>query len=126
RLLMPNLTGKVALVTGSSHGIGLAIAAQLVGNGAAVVVNSREARKANEVAARLSSGGPGRAVGIGADVRDPDDCARLVAETVSALGRLDVLVNNAGVGIMKAVHELSLDDWRDQIETNLGGVFHCS
>ena len=123
---MPDLTGKAALVTGSSNGIGLAIAEGLVAAGASVVVNSRQARGALEVAARLSASGPGRAVGIAADVRDPDACARLVAGAVEAFGRLDVLVNNAGVGIMKPVQELSLEEWRDQIETNLGGVFYCS
>jgi NAD(P)-dependent dehydrogenase (short-subunit alcohol dehydrogenase family) len=124
--LMPNIDGRCALVTGSTHGIGLAIAEQLVGAGASVVVNSRSAAKAGEVAARLASSGPGRAVGIAADVRDPGACARLVAGAVDAFGRLDVLVNNAGVGVMKPVHELSLEEWRDQIETNLGGVFYCS
>ena len=123
---MANLTGKVAIVTGSTHGIGLAVAEQRVAAGASVVVSSRSAPKSKDVASRLSSTGPGRAVGVGADVRDPEACARLVAEAVESFGRLDVLVNNAGVGIMKPVHELSLEEWRDQIETNLGGVFYCS
>jgi 3-oxoacyl-[acyl-carrier protein] reductase len=123
---MPDLSGKSALVTGSSDGIGLAIASSLIAAGASVVVNSRSEAKAREVAARLSASGPGRAVGIAADVRDVEACARLVAGAVEAFGRLDVLVNNAGVGIMKPVHELSLEEWHAQIETNLDGVFYCS
>ncbi|MSR36545.1 MAG: SDR family oxidoreductase [Gemmatimonadetes bacterium] len=123
---MPNLSGKSALVTGSTHGIGLAIAAQLVGAGAMVVVNSRSKAKAVKVAAGLSKTGPGRAVGIDGDVRDPSACAALVSGAVQAFGRLDVLVNNAGVGIMKPIQEMSLEEWSAQIETNLGGVFHCS
>jgi NAD(P)-dependent dehydrogenase (short-subunit alcohol dehydrogenase family) len=120
------LTGKVALVTGSTHGIGLAIAAHLVQAGASVVVNSRSAGKARDVASRLASGGPGRAVGMQADVSDAEACARLVEGAVETFGRLDVLVNNAGVGIMKPVQELSLEDWHAQIDTNLNGVFYCS
>lgn len=123
---MASLTGKAALVTGSTHGIGLAIAEQLVAAGALVAVNSRSASKARGVAERLSAKGPGRAIGVGGDVRDPEACARTVADVVDAFGRLDALVNNAGVGIMKPVHELSLEEWRAQIETNLGGVFYCS
>lgn len=123
---MTDLKGKVALVTGSSAGIGLAIAELLVSTGLDVVVNSRSDAKARDVAARLSASGPGRAVGLGGDVRRPEDCARLVEGAVRELGRLDVLVNNAGVGVLKPIHELSLEDWAAQVETNLGGVFHCS
>ncbi|MSR37091.1 MAG: SDR family oxidoreductase [Gemmatimonadetes bacterium] len=120
------ITGKTAIVTGSSNGIGLAIAQRLVAAGADVVVSSRTAKNVKEVAKRLSDAGPGRAVGIPCDVRDSEACAALVAGAVEALGRLDLLVNNAGVGHMKPVHEMSLDEWHDQIETNLGGVFYCS
>lgn len=121
-----SLTGKAALVTGSTGGIGLAIAERLVASGMDVVVSSRTTKKVKEVAQRLSDAGPGRAVGIACDVRDADACAALVAGTVEQLGRLDVLVNNAGVGHMKPVHKMSLDEWTDQIETNLGAVFYCS
>lgn len=121
-----SLSGKVALVTGSTGGIGLAIAERCVALGLDVVVSSRTPRKVKEVAERLSDVGPGRAVGIACDVRDADACAALVAGAVARLGRLDVLVNNAGVGHMKPVHKMSLDEWKDQIETNLGAVFYCS
>jgi NAD(P)-dependent dehydrogenase (short-subunit alcohol dehydrogenase family) len=123
---MSELGGKAAIVTGSTNGIGLAIAERLLAQGADVVVSSRTAARVREVADRLTKRGPGRALGIPCDVRDPDQCARLVAGTVEALGRLDVLVNNAGVGHLKPVQELSLEEWHEQIETNLGGVFYCS
>ena len=123
---MPDLTSKAAIVTGSTHGIGLAVARRLVTSGADVVVSSRTADKVGAVANHLWDEGPGRAVGIACDVRDPDECAALVAGAVESFGRLDVLVNNAGVGHMKSVKEMSLEEWRDQVETNLGGVFYCS
>ena len=122
---MPDFTGKAAIVTGSTHGIGLAVARRLVSCGADVVVSSRTAEKVRSTAEQLSDEGPGRAVGIACDVRDPDECASLVAGAVEALGRLDVLVNNAGVGHLKSVKEMSLAEWQDQIDTNLGGVFYC-
>ena len=123
---MPDLSSKAAIVTGSTHGIGLAVARRLVASGADVLVTSRTAKKVMAIAEQLSDEGPGRAVGIACDVRDPDEGAALVAGAVEALGRLNILVNNAGVGHMKPVQEMSLEEWRDQIETNLGGVFYCS
>lgn len=121
-----SLHGKVGIVTGSTGGIGLAVAERLVASGADVVVSARNAERVAEVAARLAAAGPGRVIGIPCDVRDPAACDALVAGTVDRFGRLDVLVNNAGVGIMRPIQEMSLDEWRRQIDTNLGGVFHCS
>src|SRR4051812_30820611 len=123
---MTDLTGRTALVTGSTHGIGRATAAQLLAAGMNVVVNSRDEARARRAAEELVRPGAGRAVGIAGDVRDPSACAALVEGAVREFGRLDVLVNNAGVGILKPVHELSAEEWAVQIETNLGGVFHCS
>lgn len=123
---MPDLTGKVALVTGSTKGIGLAIARHLVEAGASVVVNGRSDAAVAETAAGLAEGAAGRVVGIACDVSDPQACADLVARTVRELGRLDILVNNAGLGIFKPITELSVEEWRRQIDVNLGGVFYCS
>ncbi len=119
---MPNLTGKVAIVTGSTKGIGLAILERLHGSGASVVVSARTGAEVADVARRL---GP-RAHGIPCDVADPTACQRLIDETVARFGRIDVLVNNAGFGIFKSISELSVDEWRRQIDVNLGGVFYCS
>ncbi len=119
---MADLAGKVAIVTGSTKGIGLAIAEHLHRAGASVVVSARTAADVERTAARLGE----RALGIPCDVADPDDCARLVERTVRELGRLDILVNNAGVGVFKPFSEMTIEDWRLQIDVNLGGVFHCS
>jgi NAD(P)-dependent dehydrogenase (short-subunit alcohol dehydrogenase family) len=119
---MPNLTGKVAIVTGSTKGIGLAIAERMVNEGASVVVSSRTASEVESVAERLGD----HAIGIPCDVADPEGCQRLVDEAVERLGRLDVLVNNAGCGIIKPMAELTVAEWRAQIDVNLGGVFYMS
>ncbi len=123
---MIDLEGKVALITGSTKGIGLAVAEQLTGAGASVVISSSTPADVEKVAERLNGEGRGEVVGIACDVRDPDACARLVEETVARLGRLDILVNNAGLGIMKPIQEMSVEEWRLQIDTNLGGVFYCT
>ena len=119
---MPNLTGKVAIVTGSTKGIGRAIAERLVNEGAKVVITARTESDVDEVAGHLGD----NAVGIPADVSDPASCRELVEETVEHFGRLDVLVNNAGVGIFKSISEMSVEEWRKQVDVNLGGVFYCS
>lgn len=121
---MPDLTGKVAIVTGSTKGIGLAIAQRLAGAGASVVVSARTAGEVEAVAARL--GERGTVVGIPCDVSDPFQCAHLVEEAVRRLGRLDILVNNAGLGVFKPITEMSVEEWRVQVDVNLGGVFYCS
>ena len=119
---MPDLTGKVAIVTGSTKGIGRAIAEHLLEAGASVVVNARSAADVQAVAERLGD----RALGIVADVGDASQCQRLVDETVDHFGQLDVLVNNAGFGIFKPISEMSVEEWKSQIDVNLGGVFYCS
>lgn len=119
---MPNLTGKVAIVTGSTKGIGLAIAERMINKGASVVVSSRTEPDVGAVVQRLGS----NAFGVVCDVADPDACQRLIDATVARFGRLDVLVNNAGLGIFKPISEMTVEEWRVQIDVNLGGVFYCS
>jgi 3-oxoacyl-[acyl-carrier protein] reductase len=119
---MPNLTGKVAIVTGSTKGIGLAIAERMVNEGASVVVSARTAADVETVAQRLGT----RTFGIPCDVADPEACQRLIDGAVDRFGRLDVLVNNAGFGIFKAISELTVEEWRRQIDVNLGGPFYLS
>jgi len=119
---MPNLTGKVAIVTGSTKGIGLAIAERMVNEGASVVISARTKTDVDEVAERLGE----NAVGIVCDVADPTSCRSLVRATMERFGRLDVLVNNAGLGVFKPISEMSIEEWRRQIDVNLGGVFYLS
>jgi hypothetical protein len=121
-----DLAGKACLVTGGTRGIGRAIAEALAAAGADVVISARTSSDVEEVSKELGYAYAGRVVGITADVSNPDDCVRLVEETVDSAGRLDVLVNNAGVGILSSIEELSVEDWETQINTNLRGVFCCS
>ena len=121
-----DLSGQACIVTGSTQGIGRAVAEALATAGADVVVSARTADDVERVAAELDGTSPGRVLGIPADVSRPDECAALIGAAVREVGRLDVLVNNAGVGIFGSIEELSLDDWQTQIDTNLRGVFCCS
>lgn len=123
---MPDLSGRVAVVTGSSKGIGRSIAEAMLDAGAHVVVSARTPDDVEACARELADRGPGQVLGRACDVRDPDACQALVDAAVERFGRLDVLVNNAGVGRFHPVPEMSLEDWHVQIETNLNGVFYCS
>lgn len=119
---MPNLIGKVAIVTGSTKGIGRAIAERMVNEGANVVVTARTRADVDTVSEHLGD----NAVGITSDVADPASCQKLVERAVERFGRLDVLVNNAGLGIFKSISDMSIEEWRRQVDVNLGGVFYCS
>ena len=123
---MSDLSGKVAIVTGGTKGIGLAIAEHLVRAGASVMVSARTAADVDAVVASLQEESVAPVAGMACDVADPDACTGLVAETVKRFGRLDILVNNAGLGIFKPITELTVEEWRLQVDVNLGGVFYCS
>jgi NAD(P)-dependent dehydrogenase (short-subunit alcohol dehydrogenase family) len=115
------LDGKVAIVTGSTRGIGRSIAGALHAAGAHVVVSARDGNAAAAVARELGSG----AIGLACDVRSFDDCAAMVQRCIEEYGRLDVLVNNAGIGAFAPIREMTHDTWRAVIGTNLDGVFNC-
>jgi 3-oxoacyl-[acyl-carrier protein] reductase len=119
------LEGKVAVVTGSSGGLGLAIATAFAHEGAAVVVNSREAGRAEQAAAEIAAEGL-RAFGLAADVRDPRQARALATAASERFGRLDVWVNNAGVNVIKPALELEPADWEQVVQTNLSGCFYGS
>ncbi len=116
------LEGKVAVVTGASKGIGAAIAKQLAAEGAAVVVNYASSKSgADAVVAEIKSGG-GRAVAVQADVAQGRDIERLFAETDRAYGRLDVLVNNAGIYEFAPLEEVTEAHFQKQFQLNVLGL----
>jgi dihydroanticapsin dehydrogenase len=117
------LEGRTALVTGGGSGIGRATALRLADEGASVSVSGRRPEPLNEIVRAIEARG-GRALAVPGDITVEADAARMVDETVAALGALDVLVNNAGSirrGVL--VHELALERWEEQIRVNLTGVF---
>jgi 3-oxoacyl-[acyl-carrier protein] reductase len=117
---------RVALVTGSSRGIGSAIAVRLASDGFAVAVNYRERRdQADEVVGLIERAG-GRAVALGGDVGRAEDCGRLVDAARKALGPIDVLVNNAGIFPRSSFLDLTEDTWDAVLDTNLKATFVCS
>jgi NAD(P)-dependent dehydrogenase (short-subunit alcohol dehydrogenase family) len=115
------LDGKVALVTGGSRGIGRGIAEALRREGASVVLTARGSTAAEAAAAAIGGG----TLGLACDVRAHEAVQRLFREIEKRLGGVDVLVNNAGIGIFGPVAAMEPDDWRAVIETNLNGVFYC-
>ncbi|HLL85218.1 MAG TPA: SDR family oxidoreductase [Longimicrobium sp.] len=119
-----DLRGKVAVVTGSTKGIGYAIAEALARAGADVVVSARNEGEVAEAARRLEEVGAGRAIGVACDVRRHEDVRRLIGAAVE-LGGVDILVNNAGVGVFGTVDGMSPEEWHAVIGTNLDGVFFC-
>lgn len=116
------LAGRVAVVTGSSMGIGEGIAAAFLREGARVVVNSRDQKRAGEAAVRLGRGG-GETLALAADVSTRAGVERLVEGAVSRWGRLDIMVNNAGTSMIAPSVELGEADWRRTIDLNLTGAF---
>jgi len=119
------LAGKVAIVTGAGRGIGRAIVERLAAEGAAVVASQRAVGEGEQLARDLVAQGS-EVVFVAADVRDEHDSERLVAETIARFGRVDVLCNNAGVGLLKAVVETTRTEYDLVLDTNLWGVFTCS
>jgi 3-oxoacyl-[acyl-carrier protein] reductase len=119
------LQGKIAIVTGASRGIGVAIARELAAQGATVVVNHRDsALQAEGGVAEIAAAG-GQALAIQADVSSAADAQRLVKETVDRFGRLDILVNNAGTTRDMLLLMMSEDDWDTVIRTNLKSAYNC-
>jgi gluconate 5-dehydrogenase len=117
-----DLSGRVAIVTGGGRGIGVPMAESLAELGADVVVCSRAIAACEEVAARLAGLGA-QTIAMACDVRQPDQVAEVVRRTVDELGRVDVLVNNAGATWGAPVEDLPLDAWRRVVDVNLTGVF---
>jgi 3-oxoacyl-[acyl-carrier protein] reductase len=123
---MPDLKGRIALVTGGSRGIGAAIVLALAETGAAVAVNYRErAADADAVVAGIRSEG-GRAIAVAADVSQGAAVAKMVEHVASALGPIDILVNNAGIAIVRGIDDLTEGDFDATIAVNLKSAFLCT
>jgi 2-dehydro-3-deoxy-D-gluconate 5-dehydrogenase len=121
---MFDLTGKVALVTGGNGGIGLGMATGLAQAGATVILAGRNAEKSAQAAASLRVAGR-LCDAIEADVSDEHQVAGMFQQLMLRHGRLDILVNNAGGTVRKPPHDLTLDEWRTVMDTNLTSTFLC-
>src|SRR5436189_3458451 len=116
------LDGKVAIVTGASSGLGVAFAEGLADAGADIGICARRAERLEETKAKVEALGR-RCVAVPADVAKPEDCQRVVDETVAQLGRVDVLINNAGIGTAVPASREQPDDFRRVIDINLNGTY---
>jgi NAD(P)-dependent dehydrogenase (short-subunit alcohol dehydrogenase family) len=121
----PFLTGKHAVVTGGTRGIGRAIASYLLRAGAAVAICGRTRESVDRATTELKQSPGGDVLGHPADVSNSDQVARFFDTVDSRFGGLDILVNNAGAGIFRGIQDLTLQDWRNTIDLNLSGAFYC-
>jgi len=119
------LEGKNAIVTGGTRGIGFAIARALSVSGASVAISGRSPQTVENAVRMLTNVSKSKVVGKVADVRISTEVVRFFEFVDAELGGLDVLVNNAGVGIFKSTADLSIADWQTTLETNLSGAFYC-
>jgi NADP-dependent 3-hydroxy acid dehydrogenase YdfG len=120
---MDNLRGKVVAITGASSGIGEATALLLAERGAKIVLGARRQERLEALAARILAAG-GEAAYVPTDVRQRADLEKLVALAHKQFGRLDVLVSNAGVGLLSRFDELRVEDWEEMIDVNLKGTLY--
>lgn len=123
---MPELDGRVALVTGAGRNIGRAIALDLAAAGAAVVVNARSNQDEADAVAREIVDAGGKAIAVLADVIDAEAVQRMVAAATTRFGRLDILVNNAALRAEVPFAELDFARWRAVLGVCLDGAFHCT
>src|SRR6202140_867719 len=120
-----DLTGRVAIVTGGSIGLGRQMADGLAEMGADLVLCARKKERCHQAAEELQQLGV-KAIALGCDVKNPDSIQAMVEATLSRFGRIDVLINNAGISWGAPVEEMRLEDWNKVIETNLTGTFLCA
>ncbi len=119
---MPQSTAKTAIVTGASSGIGAATAHQLSQAGYNVILAARRKDRLEDLAAKLGS----TSHAIPTDITDPKACADLVEKTIERFGRLDVLVNNAGIGLYDPIPDADPEDWRKMFDVNVLGVLYVT
>lgn len=119
-----NLEGRVALVTGAGRGLGEAMAIALAQAGADLVVVSRTREEIEETAQAIEKMGR-RVLAFRADVTEPSEVEEVVGQTLDLFGKINILVNNASVSIVKDLHEMTLEEWRRTIDTNLTSLYLC-
>jgi NAD(P)-dependent dehydrogenase (short-subunit alcohol dehydrogenase family) len=117
------LAGRTAVVTGAGRGIGRAIVERFLAEGASVVMTQRSANEGKRAREELERFHPGRVLFIAADIRDGASLVEVIGATVTTFGSLDVLCNNAGIGLLRAVHETTDEEYDTVLDTNLRGVF---
>jgi len=118
-----NISGKVVIVTGASSGLGESTALHLAARGAKVVLAARRVDRLQKLVADIRASG-GQAIAVATDVAQRDDMERLAAAAVEAYGRIDVLVNNAGVMPLSPLAKLKVDEWDRTIDVNIKGVLY--
>ncbi len=118
-----DLTGRSAVITGGSKGLGLAMAAGLASAGADVLLTSRKRDEVEAAAAEVREQFGKQAIGLQADVCDPDDCEEVVAKAMASFGKIDILINNAGINIRGPIDELSYESFREVQRVNVDGVW---
>ena len=124
---MRTLENAVVVITGASGDLGQAIAKELGFSGAKIVVDYAHRKEpAEDLVAILRAGGSPDAVAIQADVSDPEQAAMLIEETIKRFGRIDVLVNNAGINIDRSLKNMAVEDWRKVLETDLSSYFYTT
>ena len=126
--MMPSpfdLTGKVAIITGGNGGIGLGMARGLARAGASIVIAGRNKDKSKEAVREIEALGA-EALAISVNVTDTSSVAAMVQATLKQFGRIDILINNAGMSVRQPAHVISLEDWNTVIDTNLTSAFICS
>lgn len=121
--MYPDLKGKTAVITGASKGIGQAVALRLAEEGVAVVLNYHSDPQGAERAVVLIQSQGGQAIAVQGDMAKEDTAHRLVEAALTAFGRLDIFVNNAGMEVPAHTHEMGLDNWQKVIDVNLTGYF---
>ena len=120
-----DLTGRVAIITGGSIGLGRQMAEGLAEMGADLVLCARKEERCHQAAEELQQLGV-KAIALGCDVKNPDSIQEMVEATLSQFGRIDVLINNAGISWGAPVEDMRFEDWNKVIETNLTGTFLCA
>jgi 3-oxoacyl-[acyl-carrier protein] reductase len=120
-----DIATKVAIVTGGTRGIGFAIAKALVGAGATVAITARSEQDLANAVSRLNETKSGSAAGYVCDVRDYNQVKAVFAAVAKDFGGVDILINNAGIGLFEPVETMTAENFRAVLETNLFGVFHC-